>query len=171
MNANIRAALLLLVLLAGTAAGTADAQPGPRGSSASDLSWMVGEWVQCGRGGAVTEEHWVGSGTALVGLNWSRSASGRISWEHLRVGIADRVVTYFASPEGAPATPFAMTSLQPNAVVFENAGHEFPKRISYRRDRDQLVAQATDLAGRGPVWTFRRKVAGQACSALPPRRN
>jgi hypothetical protein len=167
MNANIRAALLLLVLLA----GTADAQPGPRGSSASDLSWMVGEWVRCGRGGAVTEEHWVGSGTALVGLNWSRSASGRISWEHLRVGIADRVVTYFASPEGAPATPFAMTSLQPNAVVFENAGHEFPKRISYRRDRDQLVAQATDLAGRGPVWTFRRKAAGQACSALPPRRN
>lgn len=160
MNITVLASTLLVLTVA---CESVNAQPARPPASPDDLSWMVGEWVQCGQGGAVTEEHWVGAGSTLVGLNWSRSKSGRTSWEHLRVGATDGTVTYFASPEGASATPFAMKSLKPSAVVFENPANEFPKRITYRRDGNYLSAQATDLNGRGPLWKFRRKRPGQAC--------
>lgn len=148
------------IFIAAAACTSLGAQPV---AAAPDLSWLAGEWVQCGPGGAVTEEHWLGTGTSLVGVNWSRSGSGQISWEHLRIGTADGRVTYFASPEGAAPTPFVLTVHQPGTAVFENRAHDFPQRITYRRAGDRLSAEATDLDGRGPSWTFRPKHPGGAC--------
>lgn len=159
MTASLAATAALLLA---AMSGSAHLQPAP--GPAADLSWMTGEWVQCGQGGAVTEEHWLGAGSSLVGVNWSRERSGQTSWEHLRIGTGAQGLTYFASPQGARATQFAAKTLQPGTAVFENPGHDFPKRITYRRTGDQLVAAATDLSGEGPTWTFRRKRVG-ACPA------
>jgi hypothetical protein len=124
---------------------------------------MAGEWVECGAGGSITEEHWVGEGADLVGLNWSRSGAGKVSWEHLRIGLSAGKPTYFASPKGRQARPFLLASSGSQWAVFENRAHDFPKRITYRRDGETLNAAATDLQGRGPSWSLRRKTLNAPC--------
>ncbi len=140
-----------------TVVATAHAAPAP------DLTWMAGAWVQCGSAGAVTEEHWVGEGGDLVGVNRSRDRDGAVSWEQLRIGKDGDLPAYFASPQGAAATVFRLASSSQGSVVFENAANDFPKRIAYRREGDVLTAAATDLNGRGPVWRFRKKTEGAVC--------
>ena len=59
-----------------------------------------------------------------------------------------------ASPGGGPVVAFPVKSSGPGEVVFENLKHDFPKRITYRRDGEALVAQIGDESGKGPGWRF-----------------
>jgi hypothetical protein len=54
---------------------------------------------------------------------------------------------YYAAPRGRePATPFRMTTITDtehdgiveHTVIFENADHDYPSRITYRRKGDTL---------------------------------
>ena len=71
----------------------------------------------------------------------------------------DGRIVYFASPGGRPPVEFPMTQMTDNAIVFENAAHGYPARISYRRDGEALVAwiegkrQGSDAS---EEWRFTR---------------
>jgi hypothetical protein len=120
---------------------------------APDLSWMAGDWKLCA-GGRVVEEHWLGpAGGLMVGVNLTRTAKGA-SFEHLRVAATPQGWAYVANPDGRPATAFAVKSAYAGEVVFENLKHDFPKRITYRREGEALVAQIGDETGKGPSWRF-----------------
>lgn len=122
-------------------------------TAAPDLSWMAGDWKTCA-GKAVVEEHWLGPADGLmVGVNLTRSPK-RASFEHLRVAATSEGWAYLASPGGGPVTAFPVKSSSANEVVFENLKHDFPKRITYRRDGEALVAQISDETGKGPSWRF-----------------
>ena len=153
--------IAVLSLALATAVGIAHAQVPP----SANLSWMAGAWVQCGLGGAVTEEHWLGDGDALAGVNRSRDKNGTVSWEHLRIGMQGGQLAYFASPQSAyPPTIFRLVSASANVVVFENPDNDFPKRLTYRRTGNTLTAAATDLSAKGPTWRFRMKTTAAPCS-------
>lgn len=128
-------------------------------SASPDLSFMVGEWLACSPK-ATVEEHWVAAGDdGLVGLTVTRrGAQG--SFEHARVARAGEGWAFYASPGGATPTLFRLVKAGPEEAVFENPDHDFPKRVSYRRDGSRLIARATDLADEGPTWTYRPRAEG-----------
>lgn len=122
-------------------------------TAAPDLSWMSGNWKLCA-GKTVVEERWIGPADGLmVGASLTRSPKG-VQFEHLRVARTPEGWAYLASPGGRPATAFVVKSASANEVVFENLKHDFPKRITYRREDQALVAQISDEAGKGPSWRF-----------------
>jgi hypothetical protein len=156
---KIALALLLAVFalpppLAGTARARAQEGTAPRELDA--LAWLAGHWrEEIERG--FTEELWLPPrGGLLLGLNRSSSGPGRAHFEFLRIVEDEHGIAYLASPAGAPPTPFRLTALDAQHVVFENPGHDFPKRIEYRLEDGKLVASIAGDGGKGRTWTLAR---------------
>jgi hypothetical protein len=92
-------------------------------------------------------------------VNLTTWPSGRKSYEFLRIAETADGVSYFASPGGKPPVEFKAKETGDKRVVFENAAHDFPQRIIYRRDGDQLVARIEgSIQGkvRTEEWRFTR---------------
>ena len=125
--------------------------------SAESLAWMVGEWVQKGDKETVGEI-WQGpAGRMLVATNLTRRASGKASFEFLRIAETPTGLSYFAMPGGRPATEFKMKELGDKRIVFENAAHDFPQRVLYWRDGEALMARIEGTINgkeRGEQWRF-----------------
>jgi hypothetical protein len=71
--------------------------------------------------------------------------------------------TFRAQPGGRPETAFASTQHDARSIVFENAAHDYPKRVGYRRSGDDALEAWID-GGEGTEaqrWTWRR------CDASP----
>ena len=88
------------------------------------------------------EEFWTtpGGGIAL-GLHRDVFPDGTSFFEFLRVVNTERGLAYIASPRGAGTTEFMLVRLDGQSAVFENMEHDFPQRIIYRREGDQLTAR------------------------------
>jgi hypothetical protein len=131
------------------AAASAAAAPAPK------LDWMAGDWVSC-TAEEVVEERWLGpSRDALVGVNLTRTPKGD-SFEFIRVGQGARGLAYIAQPGGRTPVEFTLVEARDGYARFENPGHDFPRRIVYRREGELLFAAATGLDDNGPSWRFRR---------------
>lgn len=127
--------------------------------------WLAGAWLMCGRGQEISET-WVGAGSGvLVGVGFTRGASGRVSFEHMRIAPnAADVVSFYGAPDGASATEFASVSQTENRIVFENLAHDFPQRVIYTRDGSRLNARVEDAAGAQAMeWRYRRASLGARC--------
>ena len=137
-------------------AASALAQPPAKVES---LGWMSGTWVSESPRAKVSES-WLGPGNGLmVAVNLSTFASGRNSYEFLRIAETPDGFSYFASPDGRAPVEFKLKELGERRVVFENAAHDFPQRILYWRDGDALLARIEGkLKGeeKGQQWRFVR---------------
>jgi hypothetical protein len=120
---------------------------------------MTGTWTQA-RGDEVVTESWLGPGNGLmVAVNLTTKGPTRKSFEFLRIGDTAEGFSYYASPGGKPPTEFKMKEQGDKRVVFENAEHDFPKRILYWRDGENLVARIEGTIGgkeRSEEWRFSR---------------
>lgn len=130
-----RAALCVLAL---AAAFAADADEGADGV---DLSWLAGHWCSADGSGGYEESWLAPRGGAMVGVAREVAGGQMRSFEFLRIAEVDGVPTYFAQPGGRPPTAFKRSDGGANWVRFENAAHDFPQRIEYRRDGDRLNAE------------------------------
>lgn len=152
----MRARLFGLVLLAAACAAPAGAQ-----SSASP-AWLSGYWLSC-ENGRETAENWIGAeASMLLGTNISGDA-----YEFLRIAPNGRGgLSYYSMPNGrSPATEFVMISNSGARVVFENLQHDFPQRIIYERNGDDLRARIEDAgATQGMEWRFRRVALDTRCA-------
>ena len=120
-----RLQLATLCLFVGAASANA-ADP-----TLDSLAWLAGSWIER-NAEATTEEHWIApSGGVMLGLNRSTAASGKTSFEFLRIAQTPVGISYFASPQGRPATEFKLKELAEKKVVFENPAHDFPQQIHY----------------------------------------
>lgn len=129
--------------------------------------WLAGAWLMCGRGQEISET-WVGAGSGvLVGVGLTRGATGRVSFEHMRIAPNPAgVVSFYGSPDGAPATEFPMVSQTSNRIVFENRAHDFPQRVIYAREGSQLNARVEDVAGANAMqWRYRHARLGERCGS------
>lgn len=125
-----RAVLALMLGLLAAAAGTAaPAQP-----ELDRLAWLAGCWAaEDGEPGS-GEQWMVPAGGVMLGMSRTLSQSRVRSFEFMRIAPDGEggSLSYFAQPQGRPATAFALRSLSSTEAVFENPAHDFPQRVVYR---------------------------------------
>lgn len=126
--------------------GCPKAEPGvvqlqPDEPRLQSLQWLAGSWVSLEEGRRV-EEHWTQPAAGSMHGMTRTTVKGRtVFYEYLRIELADDGVVFLASPRGrAPATPFWLTAMEGQRVVFENPEHDDPKRVIYERRGTQLIA-------------------------------
>lgn len=106
------------------------------------LKWMAGSWA--GTSGSVAmEEHWTApSGNSMIGMHRDVGKGRTLSFEFLRIEQQGDQIVYLSMPNGrSPATPFPLKESSANRVVFENPTHDFPQRIIYWKDGNDLRAR------------------------------
>jgi hypothetical protein len=148
-------ALVLCLLLAApprTAAQSSDLEALDR------LAWMGGCWGS--RDGATSaDECWLDRrGDTMVGFHVDVFDDGRVFYEFLRIVADADGVAYLASPMGAEPTAFRMVEIANSRVVFENPDHDWPQRLTYWLEGDELhaLAEGLDPASRKAEWAWSR---------------
>jgi hypothetical protein len=132
------------------------------GQGIERLAWLTGAWTHTrtepGSEPILLEERWgPPAGGTLFGVGRVVVGSRTEFFEYLRIEEQGTDIVYIASPRGLHETRFRMVSCAPDAVVFENAAHNDPKRISYRLESDGSLYARTDsrLDGVGNFQEFR----------------
>ena len=113
-----------------------------------DLEWLLGCW-QSPDGNAM--EVWVrDTDTSFLGFGVSTSEGVIRSYELLRVALnAEGELTYTAYPRGQASATFAATEIGEQQVTFTNPQHDYPQKITYERNGDELLARTSALDGGG----------------------
>lgn len=149
--------IIALGLLLGAGAGPAQDAPALPG-------WMAGCWEQ-EQGERWTEECWMKPRAgAMLGMSRSGRGERMGDWEVMRIvqalpgGEAPTIrMAFIASPGGKDPTVFAWGPSSEAGVVFTNAAHDYPQRIRYWREGDQLMAEISLADGGKPMrWAYRR---------------
>ena len=110
-----------------------------------DLAWLCGAW---GQDKTIIESWLAPQNGLMLGVNRTPGAPGsRPFFEFLRIEARPEGTFYVASPLGRAATEFELVEIGDRHVVFENPEHDFPQRIAYRLDGDDLTAEIS--AGEG----------------------
>lgn len=125
------------------------------GQTLSDLDFLAGNWTGS-QGGASMQEIWTTSpGGIMVGLHKDVFPNGRSSFEFLRIVNTESGITYLASPGGSEPTSFPLKEVKGTKAIFENLDHDFPQRIIYTRQNDQLTVRIEDASGeKGMGWVW-----------------
>lgn len=165
------ATLVLLALSAGVAASSARARsPEAQEDSLPKLAWMTGSW-RTAEGESFVEEHWTGAtGGMMVGMGRTMKSGKAVFFEFLRVEEGADGIVYAAQPAGRPPTKFVATRLTDREVVFENAAHDFPRRVIYRRvSENEIHARVDDGSdgGKSEEFKYRRFQLAEARPAKP----
>ncbi|MGE0464347.1 MAG: DUF6265 family protein [Vicinamibacterales bacterium] len=134
--------------------------PRAQATAVSALAWMAGSWA--GTDGRVEhEEHWTTpKGGAMLGVHRTVRDGRMVEFEFLRIEVREGVLVYLSMPNGrSPATPFTLKTLELQRVVFENLAHDFPQRVIYWKDGDDLRARIEGVASgqeRSMEWRWSR---------------
>lgn len=123
----------------------------------TDLSWLSGHWRSEGDG-RVSEEIWTApEGGIMLGVGRSLRDGQARGFEFLMISFGEETV-YHAQPGGRPPVRFTLVESSDSHAVFENPEHDFPQRITYRREGGELHAAISDLAGeRSFAWSWTRR--------------
>jgi len=166
--------LLGLVLCACAAVPTppparAEAKPVPAGTAEAagplaQLAWLEGCWR-----GSVNKrefrEHWLPlRGDLMVGISHTVMDGKTLDYEYLRLERRADGVHYVAVPSGQKETAFKLTEVTTpdgdEVFTFTNPAHDFPQRISYRRNTQGWLYATVDgkVAGadRQVIYPMRR---------------
>lgn len=114
--------------------------------------WMTGAWQQ-EDGEGWSDEYWTPlRGDMMIGASRSGTGEKLNFWEQMRIQKEDdgAVVLWAVSGDQKPVR-FAATVSGENAIVFENAGHDYPQRIHYWREGSELKAEISLIDGSKPV--------------------
>ncbi|MEO0997705.1 MAG: DUF6265 family protein [Pseudomonadota bacterium] len=125
------------------------------GQPVAPLAWLSGCWQS---GDGATREVWTESYDGVMFGHSVTLADGIVRfWEDLRIESMGDTQVFTAMPGGAAPVEFLSAAVAGDSVVFENAGHDFPQRIAYRRDGDRLTATIETISGEDTrVFEYRR---------------
>jgi uncharacterized protein DUF6265 len=135
---------LVLIALLCILCGPGVAQP--KDVSLSDLAWMAGGWGMSKEGISI-EERWTSpAGGMMLGVERtiSKTKNRVVEFEFLRLEDRPSGIFYVAQPNGQPPTEFKLVHGSDSEAVFENRQHDFPKRITYRKDSADAITAAVD---------------------------
>ncbi len=134
----LRIIVLVTLLLASSLAFSEAAKTLP--------TWMVGCWIS--EDGTSLEAWSQDSESTLIGFS-SVVRENRVSfYELMSIRLHDdgRLV-FTAYPSNQPGGSFPAVDQEKDRVIFENAQHDFPQRIRYRRSDDRLIADIALASG------------------------
>jgi hypothetical protein len=99
-----------------------------------NVAWLTGCWAADG-GEPGSVEHWLApAGGSMFGVSRSVRAGRLSQFEFMTIRtLPDGRLVFVALPGGKNSTEFTSASLTAGEVVFENAKHDFPNRVIYRR--------------------------------------
>lgn len=155
MHSSFRWVAALAMVAASAAAGAAPC------TSLSSARWLLGEWV-AEDGDKVFVETWKQLSSETFegsGVTTSKASARPVDGESLRlVQMADRV--FYVSKVAHNRLPIAFELLECSAqrLVFENASHDFPKKLEYEtRGADGMTVRVSDGKDKGFTLVFRRR--------------
>lgn len=154
-------AALAILLLALCASARAQA-PTPIDS----LAWLAGCWAG-ERGERRFEEQWMAPRAGLM-LGMGRTVKGDnelADYEQLQIREEQGVLIYTARPARQPQASFRVTAADADGIVFENPTHDFPQRISYRRQPDGSLLARIEGELRGQPRAVEFPMRRVACPA------
>jgi hypothetical protein len=134
-------------------------------AAVEQLSWLSGTWEAVheqleGAPPSWTEEIWTEPrGAMMLGIGRRGQGVRLGSWELLRIqGDGSGQLALYAQVEGEAAIAFPLVRSGGGEAVFENAAHDYPQRIAYRREGDRLTAEISRIDGSDArSWEFRRR--------------
>jgi len=131
--------MLALVVVSSLSAARTEQTSKP---TLDSLAWLAGSWAGTARG-IEMEEHWTApKGNSMIGMHRDVGKGRTLSFEFLRVEQQGDQIVYLSMPNGrSPATPFPLKEASGTRVVFENPTHDFPQRIIYWKDGNDLRAR------------------------------
>lgn len=163
MHPIVRAiALAAAIALAGGAAFAQSAAASPIDS----LAWLAGCWAG-ERGERRFEEQWMAPRGGLM-LGMSRTVKGKdelADFEQLQIRDEQGVLVFTARPSRQPQVSFRVTAADADGIVFENPLHDFPQRISYRRQSDGSLLARIEGELRGQARAAEFPMRRVACPA------
>lgn len=107
--------------------------------SLDDLAWMAGCWELTRNGRHVIEQWMPAEGGTMLGMSRAVANGKTVEYEFLLIRPGPNGLDYVAKPSGQAGGTFTAGRVTATAVVFENPAHDFPTKISYRRDGDALT--------------------------------
>jgi hypothetical protein len=127
----------------------------------TQVAWIAGTWTGTSASGETTfEERWTpAAGGSMLAISRTLRDGALSAFEFLCIVERDGGLVYQAMPNGrSPATDFTLTTIDPDNAVFENPGHDFPKKIRYTKRPDgSLEAVASgDASSKPQTFIFRR---------------
>jgi hypothetical protein len=154
-KSKILLTVVLLLLL-----GSMSRRAGASVPDISALGWMAGNWTGTVDGVEMEELWQKPKGKTMLAVHRDVKEGRLVEFEFLRIEGTSTGLIYWASPRGRPATPFTMIELTDKRVVFENAEHDFPRRIIYWMTNDgSLHAKIEGMLKGQPAaeeWSWRR---------------
>lgn len=141
LTKQIAAMAMFLVVLGGCATDTT------RSAAATDqvdeMSWLSGCWISADES---TREVWSEDFDGMMfgySVTWK---DAQVSFfEQLRIEPHETGRVYLASPRGTGTTAFTLTDMTHQSALFENPEHDFPQRLLYRRQGNQLAVNVSTL--------------------------
>ena len=154
--------LLTVALTASLATSVA-----PRAPDLEALRWLAGCW-EMRQGERLTEEQWMAPrGGVMIGMSRTVRGDSLIELEQVRIENRGAALVYVASPLRQATAEFTGTVSADGSIVFENPAHDFPSRISYRRQgADSLIASIAGQRG-GKARTIEYPYRRVACASSP----
>jgi Domain of unknown function (DUF6265) len=110
--------------------------------------WMTGAWEHAA-GDDWADEYWTPlRGDMMIGASRSGTGDTLKFWEHMRIQKEDdgAVVLWAIAADHKPVR-FEATMSMENRMAFENAAHDYPQRIEYWREGNELKAEISLLDG------------------------
>jgi hypothetical protein len=104
------------------------------------LAWLHGCWQTTGSPSLVEEQWMAPRGGTMIGMGRTVRDGRTTEYELVVLKEQDGRLAYEAHPSGQPAAVFLSREISDTSVVFENAQHDFPQRVGYRRSESGLAA-------------------------------
>ncbi|HYC83607.1 MAG TPA: DUF6265 family protein [Chryseosolibacter sp.] len=122
--------------------------------SLDDVGWLCGTWERLDvKPGKTGKEIWTCGQDELVGQGITLSGTDTVFIEKIKIIASEGNLFYVADvPENKAPVRFKFTDLSAAAFTCENDAHDFPKKITYRKDGDILLAT---ISGNGKSITYR----------------
>jgi hypothetical protein len=145
--------------------------PAANAQSVSDLTWLKGCWrteaPREAENGSQTTEVWIDPpGPMMVGYSYTEGEGEVQNWEQMRIDSDGGAPRFVAMPGGGAPVAFRMRDtsdvihtgeIPDGFALFENAEHDYPQRIVYRRDGNALTATISRSNGEDAyVFRYRR---------------
>ncbi len=151
----MRPALPLVSFLGLLIMTTAQAQ-----EAATPPAWMAGCWKLEGAEAGSAEQWMAPAAGQMMGMSRTLRRGKLAEFEFLQIRPnAEGKLDFIAQPQGRPPTAFGLKEQGSQSVLFENTGHDFPQRISYKREGLQMQARIEGLRNgqlRGIDFAFRK---------------
>jgi hypothetical protein len=137
---------ILIFTIAWTARASKQNPPARTTPRITELAWMSGDWQTAPGGRAQIEEHWtLPAGGTMIGVGRTIAGDKTVEFEFLRIEQRGDDIFYVANPNArCPQTDFKLTNLTAQQVIFENPEHDFPKRVTYRKQSDGSLLASVD---------------------------